>query len=131
MNQILTQEKLEAYLGRSLTAVELNNLDLYLNLAKLRLEDLLCITLTLPLAADLGLLLARCFGVISQEQERASNSGVSSKKVEDFSLTYDTDAKAPMFEFVRLNSDLIDKYSACQGSIRSGKVRHGECLRCV
>lgn len=42
----MTQANLEAYLGRSLSALEVTNLTLYLELSQERLEDLLCINLT-------------------------------------------------------------------------------------
>lgn len=41
----MTQEQLEALLGRTLTAREVTNRNLYLNIAKQNLQDLLCIQL--------------------------------------------------------------------------------------
>lgn len=41
----MTQQELEALLGRPLTPTEVMNLDLYLDIAKESLEDLLCISL--------------------------------------------------------------------------------------
>ncbi len=42
---MMTQEELEALLGRTLTAREVDNLDLYLNIALENLEELLCLSL--------------------------------------------------------------------------------------
>lgn len=121
---IISQEQLSALLGRPLAEVEANNFDLYLQVAILRLDDLLCIKLETmaELPADLKLLLARCFATIMEEQNATANRGVTNKKVEDFSISFDVDAKSPMVAFVAQNGATIDKYGQCQGAIRSGKV---------
>lgn len=126
---IISKQEMASLLGRSLTAIENTNYDLYLKIAIIRLEDLLCITFPSSKPVDLMLLLARCFGVISTENTLSTDGGtVESKKVEDFQVTYDTsDQSSPMVKFVRLNSGLIAKYSECQGKIRSGKL-YGDCL---
>lgn len=129
MKPLISQEEMAAYLGRPLSTTETNNYQLYLNLARIRLEDLICDELTLPLAPDLALLLARCFAVISQEQEESMNLGISTKKVEDFSISYKTDGEAPMVSLVAQNQATIDKYSRCVGPIRSGRVRSGRRSR--
>ena len=131
MKPLITPEEMTAYLGRPLSKVETDNYQLYLNLARIRLEDLICDELTLPLPADLALLLARCFAVISQEQDVVTNLGVTNKKVEDFSVSYDTEGEAPMVALVDQNKSIIDKYSRCTGPIRSGRTwrsNHGYCL---
>lgn len=131
---IISQDEMSAYLGRALSTTETTNYQLYLGLAQTRLEDLLCDELILPLAADLALVLARCFAVIAQEQESSANLGVASKKVEDFSISYKSDDdETPMVSFVTQNQATIDKYSRCTGPIRSGRVpswrrKHGYCV---
>ena len=122
---IISQTDMSAYLGRALTTTETDNYQLYLNLAQTRLEDLLCDELTLPLETGLALVLARCFAVISQEQESSTNLGISSKKVEDFSISYKTDGETPMISFIAQNQATITKYSRCIGPIRSGCVPGG------
>lgn len=123
-NPIISQDEMTALLGRSLSDVEKSNYELYLNIASLRIEDLLCIKLAdfNPLPADLELLVARCFDAITKEQEKTASYGISNKKVEDFSISYESDSASPMVEFVRINSSIIDKYGQCQGPVRSGKV---------
>lgn len=125
MTPMLSKEQVSALLGRSLSTIENNNFDLYLDIAIERLEDLLCITLTNPLESGLQLLLARCFGVISEEQAMASELNVREKKVEDFSISYNEKEVKPMEMFVSLNDGLLEKYSECQARPRQGKVCHG------
>lgn len=129
MTPIITKQQVEALLGRSLSTVEDTNFDLYLKIATQRLEDLLCITLTSPLAEGLQLLLARCFAIIGQEQSATANLGVKDKKVEDFSISYGDNASEPMEAFVAQNSTLINQYSECQAKIRQGKVCHEDSIR--
>lgn len=129
MEPIITQQQVSALLGRSLTAIEANNFDMYIKIATERLEDLLCVTLTTPLPEGLQLLLARCFATIGQEQAMTANSGVKSKKVEDFSVTYDENSTEPMEAFVKQNSVALEQYSECQASIRQGKVCNGDSVR--
>lgn len=129
MTPILTQEQIEALLGRTLSTVEANNLTTYLNIATERLEDLLCTTLTTPLEPTLQLLLARCFGVIAQEQQATANANVTSKKVEDFSVTYGDKDGSPMEAFVRQNANELERYSECQAPVRQGKVCNNDSIR--
>ena len=121
-NPIITQTTMAALLGRSLTTVESNNYDLYLKIAILRLEDLLCLTITAPLAEDLQLLLARCFGVIASEQNATAGLGIDTKRVEDFSVSFNADAETPMAAFVSQNNSTIAKYSECQAHIKTGET---------
>lgn len=127
---IISKTEITALLGRPLSTVEDTNYDLYLSIAILRLNDLLCIDLNDmgELPADLKLLLARCFDAVHEEQGLASDNGVKSKKVEDFSITYNDVVDTPMVAFVKTNSATLDKYGRCQGPIRSGKVCCGHCL---
>lgn len=129
---IISQTDMAALLGRSLTTLEVTNYNLYLKIAIIRLEDLLCLTMPKrpPLPVDLQMLLARCFSVIGEENN-TDGKNVASKKVEDFQITYDTSStETPMSMFVRLNASVIAKYSECQGKIRSGK-RYDNCIRCI
>lgn len=130
---IISQETMAALLGRSLSTIEVNNYLLYLDIAILRLNDLLCIQIegmeNIP--ADLQLLLARCFTTVTMEQEATSNHGINRKQVEDFSISYFEDASSPMVDFVKQNGPTIDKYGQCQARIRSGKVINGDCFRCI
>lgn len=132
MATIISQDKMAKLLGRSLSTTETENYELYLDLAIARIKDLLCVT-SLPseLPIDLELLVARCFGVMSVEQV-SDGENVSNKKVEDFSISYDTNSKdTPMSKFVRQNVSIIAKYSECQGKIQSGDLRYGNCIHCI
>lgn len=131
---IISQETMAGLLGRPLTPVEVENYNLYLNLAIARLDDLLCTSIetmeTLPV--DLELLVGRCFATITLEQRSTSNFGISSKKVEDFQINYHAEAfveNSPMELFVKQNSDLLNKYSECQASMRAGDTY--DCFRCL
>lgn len=130
---IISQDQMAALLGRPLTTVETDNYNLYLQIALLRLDDLLCIKIEemANIPADLQLLIARCFATIIQEQKMAADHGINKKQVEDFSISYESDPSSPMVLFVDQNSATIEKYGACQGSIRSGKVIYGDCFRCL
>lgn len=131
MTPIITKEQIEALLGRSLSTVEDTNFDTYLKIAQERLEDVLCTTLTYPLDPTLQLLLARCFGVITQEQNQTANVGITSKKVEDFSITYGDKDGSPMEAFVKQNANDLEQYSECQARIRQGKVCNNDSIRSI
>lgn len=126
----ISQDQMAALLGRPLSTVEQENYDLYLSIAILRLDDLLCIKIedmeTIP--ADLMLLIARCFATILQEQTDAAGHGINRKQVEDFSISYFEDPDSPMVLFVKQNSATIEKYGQCQAPIRSGKVCCDHCF---
>lgn len=127
---IISQEDMAALLGRPLSKTETNNFEIYLQIALLRLDDLLCIKIEdmdeIPI--DLQLLIARCFDAVIKEQKSSADYGVSNKKVEDFSISFDVNVDSPMVAFVRQNGGIIDKYGRCQGPIRSGKVCCGHCI---
>ena len=129
MATLLSKAQVEALIGRSLTTVESTNYDLYLKIAIARLEDLLCTTLTSPLDPVMQLLLARCFGAISLEQNATADTNVTSKKVEDFSVTYGDKNVSPMEAFVTQNANELEHYSECQAKIRQGKVCHEYSIR--
>ncbi len=124
-NPIISQDEMTALLGRPLTDVEKTNYALYLEIAVLRLDDLLCIKLEemAEIPADLKLLIARCFETIRMEQTATQEHGITNKKVEDFSISKDPDADSPMVAFVAQNAATIDKYGQCQGQIKSGGMR--------
>lgn len=130
---LITQDEMSALLGRPLSSSELDNYQLYLQIAILRIEDLLCIKLGdyREIPADLKLLLARCFSTISLENTAVSNHGINKKQVEDFSISYIEAPDSPMVEFVKLNAPTIQKYGECQAPIRSGKVCCGNSIRCI
>ena len=129
----ISTDDMAALLGRPLRDVEEKNYNLYLEIAIERLDDLLCLKIKEmeDIPADLKLLIARAFAVILQEQEATATHGINRKQVEDFSISYFEDSSSSMVEFVRQNEALINKYSACQASIRSGKVICGDCFRCI
>lgn len=129
---IISKADMAKLLGRSLSAIEDANYQLYLDIAVARLQDLLCIKeLPTELEIDLQLLIARCFSVISVEQ-RTTLENIESKKVEDFSVTYSAESKeTPMSKFVNINLATIAKYSQCQGKVRSGELRYGYRFRYI
>lgn len=92
---------------------------------------MLCIELRAPLQPGLELLLARCFATIVQEQEQTKANGIKSKKIEDYSISYDENAMSPMEAFVKQNDAALKKYSECQANIRHGKVCHGNGIRSI
>jgi hypothetical protein len=129
---VISKEEMAKLLGRSLTTIEDTNYNLYLGLATTRIMDLLCLTeLPASLEDELKLLIARCFGIIGVEQ-KTSYDNVESKKVEDFSVTYDNSSEeTPMSKFVKINGDIIAKYSNCRGTVVSGKVFRNDCIRYI
>ena len=132
MTPRISKETMAALLGRSLSSLEDTNYSLYLNIAFLRLDDLLCQTVeeleTIP--EDLQLLIARMFDCIVKEQSASNDSGVASKKVEDFSITFKDVAESPLDSLLKLNINLIAKYSKCQAEIRSGRTSD-DGFRCI
>lgn len=124
---ILTTSDVEELLGRSLTSVEEEYFPDYLLLSQIRLEDIICISLDdlleelglekIPI--DLALVLARFFGMLGNVN--GQEYGVSSKKVEDFSVTFNTD-KDIFGELIKSNATTLAKYSHCGSQIRHGKV---------
>ena len=129
---IISKIEMAKLLGRSLSTTENDNYNLYLSIAVARLQDLLCIKeLPTELEIDLKLLIARCFSVISVEQN-TSLENIESKKVEDFSINYSATSKeTPMSKFVNINLSTIAKYSQCQGKVISGDLRYGYRFRFI
>ena len=130
-NELITKEKMGSLLGRALSKVEDKNYSTYFNIAQERLEDLLCVELKAPLQPGLELLLARCFATIGQEQEQVKRSGIKSKKIEDYSVSYDESITSPMEAFVKQNDAALEKYSEGQAGIRHGKVCNGNGIRSI
>ena len=123
MNNPLTQEQVTQLLGRSLSTTETTNFDLYLNIAKLRLEDLTCLKIDelAEMPDDLALVWARFFGVMSAEATEMQSSGVASKRVEDFQIAY-RDDHSVLLDLIDRNGAIIAKYSACGSGIRHGRT---------
>ena len=132
MATILTQKETEALLGRSLSSIESENYDLYMDLAESRLLDVLCLT-AYPSEIDneLKLIIAQMFSVIVLEQNAITDSGTTSKKVEDFSITYGSNPETPEATFERTYARIIAKYSQCGFKFRSGRVGNADCIRCL
>lgn len=124
---LLTIQKAQTLLGRSLTSTETSAFDDWEAIAESRLADLLCaqdLTKLLEilgvqsLPTELLLVLARLTVAIGVEN--GVEIGVSSKKVEDFSITYGDDRKDIYANTVSANGATIQKYSQC--SIRFGRT---------
>ena len=125
----LTQSEASKLLGRSLTTTEAKSFDMWEQIAESRLSDLLCVASLADLLTALGvqalptelkLVLARFFGGISTEN--GVEIGVTSKKVEDFSITYDEKERNNVFgNIVTANGTAILKYSQCKW-LRSGRT---------
>ena len=132
MAAILTIKETEALLGRSLSSIETENYELYMELAESRLLDVLCRS-TYPTEVDneLKLIIAQMFSVIVLEQSAITDSGTTSKKVEDFSITYGSNPETPEVAFERTYARIIAKYSECGFKFRSGRVGNVDCLYCL
>ena len=125
MNVVITQDDLVALLGRPLSKIEVDNFGLYLEIAILRLMDLLCLKDVSELddmPADLMLVLARIFGVLSAESSEMAANGISQRRVEDFYITYDNNADDAYTNVVNKNSAITAKYSKCGSGIRHGRT---------
>ena len=123
MNNPLTQEDVVALLGRSLSTAEKTNFDLYLEIARLRLNDLLCSDIDNidPLPKDLALVWARFFSALNAEAVEMQSSGVASKRVEDFYITYQ-EGHSVWEDLIDKNGSIIAKYSICGTGIRHGRT---------
>ena len=120
---VLSQDEVVALLGRPLSEVEAKNFNIYLEIADLKLKDLLCLSnLPNPIPADLKMLLAKMFGSIKATQDFEYNNGVESKRVEDFSINYTADKKSPMSLVLSNESATLLKYSQCSSGIMHGKT---------
>ena len=118
----------ELLLGRSLTATETASFDVWESIAESQLADLLCVQdlekllemLDLEsLPTDLQLVLARMTVAIGTENEIPL--GVSSKRVEDFQINYDTATRNDFFaSLAKVNGQTLAKYSQC--TIRYGRT---------
>lgn len=128
---ILDEDDVEALLGRPLSSVESDNFDVYLEIAEMKVKDMLCLSKwpdNMPI--DLKMLIAKYFGTIQAEQDYARDDGVTSKKVEDFSISFSTDRKNPMSLFLASEAATIAKYSECGFGIKHGKTIYDDGIRC-
>lgn len=123
----ITIQKAQTLLGRSLTATETSAFNDWEAIAESRLADLLCVKDLAELLEILGvaslptelqLVLARLTTAIGVEN--GVEVGVSSKKVEDFSITYGNDRNDYYANTLSVNGATIMKYSQC--SIRYGRT---------
>lgn len=124
---LLTIEKAQTLLGRSLTSTETSAFDDWESIAESRLADLLCVQDLDELLEILGvqslpteLLLVLARLTVAIGVENGVEIGVSSKKVEDFSITYNDDRKNFYANTLSANGTTIAKYSQC--SIRYGRT---------
>ncbi len=126
MTTLLTTSECEALIGRELDKNEVQNFGLFLNVATLRLNNLLgrdIAEITAPEDLTLiELLTARMVAVISDEQAQAQTRGIVAKAVEDFKIEYDKAANTPFAEYVHQNEDLLKKYTAATGEMRAGRT---------
>lgn len=121
MARTIKQKEVEAYIGRPLSTTEVDNLDLYLEIATSRLLDILCLEkLPAPLSKDLTLVLCRLFNLISEENGQLFN--IEEKKVEDFTIRFDTDGDSLQARWYKANKLTLDKYSACKAEIIHGET---------
>lgn len=120
----LTINEASILLGRSLTTTEANSFEYWEEIAESQLSDLLCVKNLDELGfdklpADLALVLSRM--TVGIGTENGIPLGVSSKKVEDFQINYDTATRNDFFvNLVKVNSQTIAKYSRC--GIRYGRT---------
>lgn len=120
---VLTQNEVVALLGRPLSEAEVQNFNIYSEIAELKLEDLLCLTaLPSPIPADLKMLLAKMFGSIKATQDFEAENDIVAKKVEDFSVNYSAERKSPLAIVLSNENATISKYSQCQCGIVHGKT---------
>lgn len=120
---VLTQDEVVALLGRPLSEVEVENFNIYFEIADLKLKDLLCLNeLPNPIPADLKMLLAKMFGSIKATQDFERENGVEAKRVEDFSVNYSAERKSPLTIVLSSESATISKYSQCSCGIAHGKT---------
>lgn len=123
----LTIQQAQTLLGRSLTTAETNAFDEWEEIAESRLADLLCVKDMAELLEILGveslpseLLLVLARLTVAIGVENGVEIGVSSKKVEDFSITYGNDRRNFYADTIASNGTTIMKYSQC--SVRYGRT---------
>lgn len=132
MATIISPEETEVYLGRPLASAETDNFDALMEIAQTRLLGLLCLTeWPEEVESGLKLLVAQMFGVVVKDLKSTTDSGVTSKKVEDFSVNYGSNPDSPEVIFEKTFAREIANYSKCAKGIRSGRIRSGDCFRCI
>ena len=104
-----------------MATTEKNNFELYLKLAKTSVGDLICTDIDSmeEIPVDLELVIARFFDALTKEQQL--QSGVESKQVEDFRITY-RDGYQPAEEVMNLCRNTLIKYSMCSNGIEHGRT---------
>ena len=129
----LSKDQVTALLGRVLSPTEETNFNLYLDISKLRLNDLLCFDVAglEDLPNDLALVWARFFdGVTKENSTEAGN--VASKRVEDFQITFRETSSTVMRDIVAANQATLAKYSQCVSHIRHGETIYDRgCHDCI
>lgn len=119
----MEQNEVEALLGRSLSESETQNFNIYLEVAETKLKDLLCMkTRPDPMPTDLKMLLAKVFGSIKETQDFEKENGVTSKRVEDFAVSFSENKANPLTLVLINESATISKYSACSDGIIHGET---------
>lgn len=121
MATTIDKERVESLLGRSLSDTETKNFDLYLKLAKISVGDLICTDIDNmeEIPVDLELVIARFFDALTKEQQL--QSGVESKQVEDFRITY-REGYQPAEEVMQHCRATLIKYSMCSNGIEHGRT---------
>lgn len=125
---MLTQDDYKLYTGEATNYAD-DDWQKLVNLASSRLASFLCLD-ELPttggaLPADLAMLLANfiCLMLAS----RGRNLRVASKKVRNFTISYDNGSAANTFTELQQNySDIVARYSACG----SGIAVESDAVRC-
>lgn len=124
----LTANELQALIGRNLSEQEFENFDTLIEVAERQIEGYLCATLEelFPsteqgdgeIPADLKFVIANFFKAISVRNRY--DPTVSSKKVEDFSVSFREDADIEK-NLVAQNLFTLRSYTKC-GRVRPGKT---------
>lgn len=124
----LTANELQALIGRNLSEQEFENFDTLIEVAERQIEGYLCATLEelFPsteqgdgeIPADLKFVIANFFKAISVRNRY--DPTVSSKKVEDYSVSFREDADIEK-NLVAQNLFTLRSYTKC-GRVRPGKT---------
>ena len=120
----LTEQEIAAFIGRSLSQFEKDNIELLLEAANAELNDLLGGILN-EYESDTPIQIKQMLAGLIGLFERQSETGVSSKSVEGFHITFREGSDART-EFVARFSAVIAKYGKSDigrmGGIRCGRT---------
>ena len=123
MKQPISKDEIVALIGRPLSSYEEQNFTILYELTSERLNRLLNggLDSASEWTSGLKILFARMFKL--NNSEHSANSGISSKTVDGYSVTYNKDVNY-FANFQTENADLIAKYTlvATDGGIRHGKT---------